>query len=94
MPGIAKWASAGGTEESGELGPRHVELPPPGRDAGLGSCTREVPGRRAAPLALHGERGPESAWSWCSLRARTLTLSSLPNGSGKPQSCAAMGTGI
>lgn len=53
IAGYSKWASSGGLGEPRELGPGHVELPPPGREAGLMSCTREVSGQRAAPSALH-----------------------------------------
>lgn len=93
IAGHSEWESAGrcGAWLGGSrgLGPRHVGLPPPGREA-----AREVSGRRAAPSALLGERGPKSAWSWSCWRMRTLILWSLPSRSGKPRSCAARETGI
>lgn len=88
--GLAGGLPQGGLGESRELGPRHVELPPPGREAGLPGCTREVAGQRAAPSALLGERGPKSAWSWCSWRTRTHLFQIVL----ESPMCAAMGTGI
>lgn len=50
MPGIAKWASAGGIEESRELGPRHVEPPATGEGCWAGELHARGPWPEGCPV--------------------------------------------
>lgn len=88
---VYKWASAGGLGESRERGTQAGRAPATGE----GSWANELHARglwpEGCPVGPPRREGTQVCMELVQLED---TISSLPNRSGKPQSCTAMGTGI